>query len=153
MEIERKFLLSKLPPAELLRNEDKLMQAYLLTGKGELRIRSKTQKFFMTVKGEGTISREEWETEIPEWVFNQLWYGNETRCLVKLRYKIRHMGWWVEVDEYFAKLHGLITLECEFSSLEEAESFVLPPWAKDAVEVTEDQRYKNKSLTLIGLPT
>lgn len=48
------------------------------------------------------------------------------------------------MDIYNDDLDGLVTVETEFSSEEQAEAFVKPSWFGD--DITEDKRYKNKNL-------
>ena len=111
LEIERKFLLTASPEAALLGVGVAIAQGYLENG---LRLRRKGERCFLTLKGEGTIAREEWETEIPRWVLEQLWPATAGRRLEKTRYLVRHGAWTLEVDEYHGPLCGLWTLECEF---------------------------------------
>lgn len=152
-EIERKFRLAHMPPVdEVSEIGVEIAQGYLSTEDGEARVRQKGIKFFFTVKGEGNLSRDEWETEIPEWVFKTLWLKTEGRRVEKTRYSIHYQGLTLEVDEYYGRLNGVFTLECEFSSEEAARAFVLPEWAVSAVEVTNDKAYKNKNLAVHGLP-
>jgi len=152
MEVERKFGLSELPPPAILGEGVRIAQGYLVTDPGELRIRDKGGRFYLTVKGDGTISREESEIEIPAHVFEALWPHTEGARVEKTRYSVHHEGLLVEVDEYGGHLAGLVTLECEFQPEQDPASLRLQEWARDAVEVTEDKAYKNKSLATHGLP-
>ena len=149
MEIERKYLLSALPPRALLGEGRLVQQGYLESG---LRLRLVSEECFLTLKGEGTLAREEWEDAIPRWVFDQLWPGSEGHRLEKIRYRVPHGDLELEVDEYLGPLAGLVTLECEFDSVASAGRLVLPDWAADAREVTEDRRYRNSHLASFGLP-
>jgi adenylate cyclase len=147
IEIERKFVLPALPPRELLGAGVRIAQLYLPEGPGEIRVRRKGAKHFMTAKDDGGLSRKEWEVEIPEWVFEVV----RARCaagLDKTRYTVREGEHEVLVDEYEGHLSGLVVLEVEFASEERAAAFVLPAWAKEAVEVTHDKRYKNRALAV-----
>lgn len=157
MEIERKWRLSCLPQITTTggakMSHARISQGYVLTENGELRIRHKGDKYYITVKGDGTISRDEWESEIPRWVFSQLWSSCQGRTIDKIRYSAPYGELTLEIDSYFGPLSGLITLEVEFESEEQAEKFDVAAIAPDAVEVTSDTRYKNKSLATKGLPT
>lgn len=152
MEIERKFRLNLLPPPQVLGNGIEVVQGYLFTEEGELRVRAKGDRYFLAVKGNGNISRDEWEVEIPEWIFKTLWPKTQGRRMEKTRYSIPHHELTIEVDEYHGDLTELVTLECEFPREEAAHNFVLPAWAASAVEVTNDNAYKNKNLAVHGLP-
>ena len=153
MEIERKFRLANAPDFSWLRaRQEEVLQGYILAETGELRIRRKGARNYLTVKGDGTISREEWETEVPAWVFAQLWPATEGRHIRKTRYTIRSREYTIEVDVYLDHLEGLVTMECEFPGEVAARRFRLPSWAAGAIEVTEDKAYKNKALATRGMP-
>lgn len=152
MEIEKKFKLMRPVPVGILCKAISVKQGYLIAGSVELRLRKIGDDYFITIKGDGTISRNEWETETPSWVFDALWSHTEGRRLQKTRYFAEHDGLTLEIDEYHDALAGLWTLECEFATQAEANSFVLPAWAATAVDITEDKRYKNKNLAADGIP-
>ena len=150
-EIEKKFRL-KAMPANLVSSGTHIAQGYVFTEGGELRVRKKEDHFFITVKGEGMLSREEWETAIPAWVFETIWPKTEGRRVEKIRYSIPDNGLTLEFDEYCGKLQGLVTLEVEFPNIEAASRFFPPEWVAVAADVTTDPAYKNKSLAVFGLP-
>jgi adenylate cyclase len=150
MEIERKFLLRQPPPREALGAGTHIDQGYLPLG---LRLRRMGARHCITLKGAGTLARDEWETELPEWAFAQLWPATEGCRLTKTRYAVPHGSFTLEVDEYHGSLGGLWTLECEFARVEEAGTLVLPAWAGTAVDVTTDPAYRNASLARFGVPT
>lgn len=54
------------------------------------------------------------------------------------------------VDEFSGALAGLFLCEVEFSDEAQAGAFVPPQWF--GADVTEDGRYKNKSLAENGIP-
>jgi adenylate cyclase len=97
------------------------------------------------VKGSGFMSRSEWETEIPTEVFTALWPKTEGRRVEKVRYEIAYSGVLLEVDEYRGDLAGLYTLEVEFKTEVAAHEFILPTWAMDAIDVTTQAVYKERS--------
>ena len=152
-EIERKFRLYRVPTGVMLGAGAYVEQGYLLTENGELRVRRKDLQCFITVKGEGTLSRDEWEQEIPLWVFDTLWSATEGRRIEKRRYTV-YSGedYKLEIDEYDGALKGLVTLECEFPSEEAAHAFYPPVWVGTAVDVTANKAYKNKNMAVNGLP-
>jgi len=150
-EVERKFMLVHPPEDALLQSADsheEILQGYLVTQPGEMRLRLRDGRAFLTVKGDGGLVRSEWETEIPLWVFEHLWPLTEGRRISKIRYAVGQL----EVDQYRESLEGLWVLECEFRSQEDAAAFSLPEWAADAVEVTSDKFYKNKELATRWTP-
>ena len=105
----------------------------------EIRLRQKGRKYFLTVKGEGTIEREEHESAISESVFQGYWGQTRGKRVCKIRMKRPFKSHTFEID-YFTD-RELILGEIEFRSLDEANSISLP--GKD---VTEDKQYKNKNL-------
>jgi CYTH domain-containing protein len=143
-EIERKWRL-RFVPGELHGHSSLIEQGYLLTGDPELRLRRQDNTFMVTVKGDGDIERPEWNSQIPPWVFESLWL-QVSHSLRKLRMTVGYQNKSLEIDTYLDTLDGLVTLECEFDSIEEADTFELPPWTSGAMEVTYDPRYKNKIL-------
>jgi adenylate cyclase len=143
-EIERKWRL-RFVPGELHGHSALVEQGYILTGDPELRLRRQDNTFMMTVKGDGDIERPEWNSQIPSWVYESLWF-QVTHSLRKLRMTVGYQKKNLEIDTYLDTLDGLVTLECEFDSIEEADAFDLPSWTSGAMEVTYDPRYKNKIL-------
>jgi len=151
MEVERKFKLTRMPETRILGKGVPVLQGYVLAGQYEMRVRRFGDEYYQTVKSEGTISRKEWNTKIPRWVFDALWPLTEGRRIEKTRYSIPSEGSILELDEYQGNLHGLVILECEFPNKRVAQNFVLPIWAKNAIDVTGDKIYKNKYLAKHGI--
>jgi CYTH domain-containing protein len=83
-------------------------------------------------------------------LFNKLWPLTQGRRLQKVRYDIEQADLVWEVDIYQKEMTGLMVVEVEFASEEEAESFLVPECF--GREVTRDERYKNKNLALYGIP-
>jgi adenylate cyclase len=152
MEIEVKYRLAALPPKQILGPGFNIQQGYVISTDGELRIRRINSECYLTVKGEGGLSREEWEIPILHWVFETLWPHTRGRRLEKTRYRVSYEDLTIEVDEYHGRLKSLVTMECEFSTQEFAARFTLPSWASDAVDVTNDPDFKNKRLATTGIP-
>src|SRR6266542_6836310 len=128
-EIEMKFRLSNIPPADIVGHGTSIAQGYLLTEGGELRIRRKGERCYLTIKGQGDLSRDEWGSEIPLWAFELLWPQTEGRRVEKTRYRVSHKEFELEIDEYGGQLEGLVTLECELPDEASATKFSLPSWA------------------------
>ena len=143
MEIEKKFLVSNVPDLKDYKNAD-ITQSYI-SFSPEVRIRKKGNHFFLTQKDNGTVVREEKETEINEDSYNILLILSQGNVIEKTRYEIPLTdGVVAELDIYHGKLNRLITVETEFESEKQAEAFSPPEWfGKD---VTFDKRYKNKNL-------
>ena len=146
IEIERKFLiyenlLPKLPDGEVI------YQGYLSTiATRVVRVRTKGQKAFLAIKGEGTIKRAEFEYEIPfedaQSILKMCEYKIE-----KVRYKIPSTGNLVwEIDEFKGKFKGFWLAEIELTDTE--QSFEKPSWLRK--EVTSDKRYMNSNMAWMG---
>jgi adenylate cyclase len=148
IEIERKFLVDNPPDLENFSSEEILQGYLLITDEKEIRIRKKGSAYFQGVKVGRGLSRQEIESEIGMFQFEELWPETEGRRIEKRRYKIYYDGILIELDVYTGKLSGLITAEVEFKSEEESRLFEPPPWF--GPEVTQDDRYKNKNLALSG---
>lgn len=150
MEIERKFLVAALPDGLESFPRKEMEQTYISTSP-TIRIRKSDNSFILTVKGSGSIAREEFELELTEDQYASLLKKAETPSVVKTRYLIPLEGsLTAELDIYHGKLDGLYTVEVEFSSLEEASSFIPPAWF--GADVSEDKRYKNTALSIYGIP-
>lgn len=159
IEIERSFLYTSSLPKDLVIDHSIYHEiGYLIAEKNELRIFKKKMadgwRYAMTVKSDGNLSRKEWEVSIPEWTFNELWAKTEGCRVLKTRHFVPHgTNWWLEIDEYYGDLAGLIRIECEFASEEEAAKFTLPEWAQGSDEITNRSDFKNKFLAKHGLPS
>jgi CYTH domain-containing protein len=102
------------------------------------------------VKGGHGVERTEVEVEIDRASFDVLWGLATDRRIEKTRYRLPAGGQTAELDVYAGLLEGLRVVEVEFSSREEAEAFVAPPWFGD--ELTGDPRWSNAALATDGPP-
>jgi CYTH domain-containing protein len=144
LELEKKFLLDKLPDG--LGEPVLIQQGYLYVDPFELRVRKMGPKCFLTYKSLGDEERVEWEREIPDWLYEKLVMKKVGYLIEKNRYRLERDGYIFEVDEYLGELAGSYIVEVEFDSREEYDSFQVPEWLNDAVDVTHDPRFKNRSL-------
>lgn len=142
MEIERKFLVDKIPSLDGLKL-DEITQAYLSI-KPEIRVRKKGDKYYHTEKGEGALVREEIEYEITREEYLASYEKCEGRVIEKTRYYIPTGSLVMELDIYKGKHQGLVVCEIEFSSEEEASRFEIPSWL--GKEITYDISFRNKIL-------
>ncbi|MEO7860866.1 MAG: CYTH domain-containing protein [Nitrospirales bacterium] len=144
-EIERKWLVSKLPRLGTLKREH-IIQGYLVIASdgGEVRIRRKGKTYYETVKSQGTLTRDEIEVKISSNQFHRLWPATKGRRLKKVRYAWNWNGLHIEIDVYQGSLAKLIVAEVEFASIHASRRFSPPDWF--GKEVTEVQRYKNNCL-------
>jgi CYTH domain-containing protein/CHAD domain-containing protein len=151
-EIERKFLLDRLP-AELDQSPSAdIEQGYLaVSAETEVRVRRRGEAFSLTFKRGSGEEREEVEVALDRGRFQTLWEACGESRLTKRRYLVS-LGDRVtaEVDVYFGSLAGLRVAEVEFPSREEAASFRPPDWF--GREVTGDRGYANQALAISGIP-
>ena len=150
MEIEKKYLTTNIPFDLDKFSKTEIQQSYISTDP-VIRIRKSDENYFLTFKGSGEISREEFETLITKNQYENLLKTAETKVISKTRYFIPlNDGLTAETDIYYGELKGLITTEVEFKTQTECDSFVAPSWfGKD---ISSDNRYKNSSLSRFGLP-
>ncbi len=145
MEIERKFLVKSVPENLETYKCKKIKQGYISTNP-VIRIRQYDEEYILTMKGRGSIAREEYEMNIDKDQFENLVKKVENKIINKDRYYIPlNNGLMAELDIYYGFLEGLMTVEVEFSDLESCNSFVPPSWFGE--DVSKDIRYHNSSLS------
>lgn len=152
IEIERKFLVSRLPQG-LLKNVSatRIRQGYLLIeDERELRLRQRGAQFWLTEKQGKGLKRVEQEVALDEIAFKMLWPLTAGRRLEKTRHLLRYDEHCLEIDIFSGDLGSLMLLEVEFTSVAASRSFRLPAYVTR--EVTDDPAYKNARLALCGLP-
>ena len=145
-EIERKFKVETLPE-DLLGPSSEIRQGYLSVEPVEIRLRARDDARELTVKSLGGLRRVEVALPLTPEQFDELW-PLVTAFVEKSRHLVQLAGALAEVDVYGGKLRGLVVVEVEFTSEEEAASFVPPHWFGD--EITEDSRFRNAALALAG---
>lgn len=151
LEIERKFLLTETPEWLEDCNSNPIQQGYIaLEADTEVRIRRHGGDHSLTIKRGRGLARTEVELGLDEARFEALWSLTEGRRVSKRRHLVPHGDLNLEVDIYDDDLAGLRVAEVEFSSIETSERFAPPPWL--GLEVTDDDRYKNRSLAEHGCP-
>ena len=153
MEIERKFLVPRLPPGLERSRSTQIEQGYIaIAGDGtEVRIRRRNGAAVLTVKSGSGRSRSEEEIEIDVERFARLWPLTEGRRIEKMRHLIpAGAGLTIELDVYSGALTGLTVAEVEFGSEDAADAFEPPEWFGS--EVTYDARFKNQKLACDGAP-
>ncbi len=155
MEIERKYLIDRLPDLSEATEIRKIEQAYL-ADEPTLRIRKKNDEYILTYKnrkktddsGLATTAavNEETEIPIPKTIYEHLLLKKIGNVVCKTRYVFRlddaHK---IELDVFEGRLKGLVMAEVEFTDVADANAFVPPVWF--GREVSEDKRYTNKSLS------
>lgn len=150
-EIERKFLIAGLPEDIDRYPHHVIRQGYITTdSENEVRIRSKGEKYYLTIKQGRGLSRTEVEIIITEDQFESLWVLTENKRIEKTRYDLDSHAYLIEVDVYQNKLSPLQVAEVEFPTIEASQEFMLPEFF--GREVTNDKAYKNASLACDGIP-
>ena len=149
LEIERKFLMDGFPIGLELISEVEMEQGYI-GFEPELRIRKAVDKhtgkeeFWLTLKGEGDLTRREVETEISSDFYYDTADFLEVRMIQKEYRKYRLGPWKLEVslvdpgtdwEFYYA--------EIEFPTEEDAKDFVVPAYFGREITFNEDYKMKN----------
>jgi adenylate cyclase len=145
-EIERKFLVRKLPDGLTRCPASDISQGYLVSLDDglQVRLRKSGERYSLTYKrGMGNV-REEREVELSAEQFATLWPATGGKRLVKTRYQIPFGDRIVEIDVYHGRHEGLVVAEVEFDQEFAAKDFQPPVWLGD--DVTGDPRYSNQLL-------
>ena len=144
-EIERKFLVTG-EFRHLAVKEIKITQAYLiLDPEKTIRIRIADDKAYLTIKtraAKNTISRNEWEFQIPVKDAEEMMEVSVPGRVFKTRYIIPSGKHKIEVDVFHDKNEGLIIAEIELAF--ENEKYDKPAWLGE--EVTGQPQYYNANL-------
>ena len=146
-EIERKFLVNGDYKSKSFKAYP-IKQGYLsLSGTSVVRVRIRGEKGFITVKSsvaEGSITRNEWEYEIPVLDAEEMLGLCKEGMIDKTRYLVKVGNHLFEVDEFYGENEGLLIAEVELES--EDEKFEIPEWLGE--EVTGNVRYYNSFLSV-----
>ncbi|HWD63528.1 MAG TPA: CYTH domain-containing protein [Solirubrobacteraceae bacterium] len=153
-EVERKWLVAEVPGEVLGTEGEPIEQGYLAieADGGEVRLRRRAGRCFLTTKSGHGLVRRELEIEIAPEQFDVLWPATDGRRLEKTRrvVELSDGRLSVELDEYGGGLAGLRVAEVEFPDEDSARSFRPPAWFAD--EVTDRGEYRNRSLAVRGTP-
>jgi CYTH domain-containing protein/8-oxo-dGTP pyrophosphatase MutT (NUDIX family) len=143
-EIERKFLVDRLPDGIDAYPRQRIEQGYLATGDVEVRLRRADERTRLTVKGGHGLVRTEEELAVDPERFARLWPLTEGRRIEKVRHRLEHGGRTVELDVYSGARQGLLVAEVEFPDEHAAAAWQPPDWI--GAEVTGDPVYANARL-------
>ena len=153
-EIERKFVLSEVPGADVLGTGKELRQGYIAEeGDVVVRVRITDEDATLTIKAGGGLTRTEVEVSISKEEAEALWPHTDGRRIQKTRHRVAgpELGDHVaDIDVYAGALAGLYTAEVEFESEHAAAAFVPPDWF--GREVTGEAEWTNSALARDGLP-
>ena len=149
MEIERKYLVKEIPVNLDQYESKKIAQGYLCT-EPVVRIRRSNNDYYMTYKGDGLTVREEYNLPLTEEAYTHLRSKIDGLLIAKTRYLIPlNDKLTAELDIFEEDLKGLVIVEVEFDSVEEANAFSAPDWFGE--DVTNSGKYHNSYLSQHGL--
>ncbi len=146
MEIERKYLVERLPEDYASFPSRSIEQAYLCTDP-VVRVRRDGEAFYLTYKSKGLMVREEYNLPLTEEAYLHLLKKADGNVITKQRYLIPlpDCGLTVELDVFSGKFQGLVLAEVEFPDAESAEAFLPPSWF--GRDVTFSGEYQNSRLS------
>lgn len=145
MEIERKYLIHKLPEHLSQYEKKEIEQGYLCTDP-VVRIRRSNEKYTLTYKGKGLLIREEYNLPLTRESFEHLRPKIDGILITKTRYLIPLTEQLtIELDVFSGELEGLWLAEVEFETEEDANRFVPPEWFGE--DVTFSTEYHNSTLS------
>mgnify|MGYP001052031421 FL=1 len=145
MEIERKFLIKKLPDNLTSYKARKIEQAYLCT-EPVVRVRRDNDDYYLTYKSNGMIVREEYNLPLTKEAYGHLLAKADGNIITKTRYEIPEKdNLTIELDVFEGKFDGLLLAEVEFASEEEALGYIPPEWFGE--DVSNSTKYHNSTLS------
>ena len=145
MEIERKFIPKCLPDNLDSYEHHDIQQAYLNTSP-VIRIRKQDEDYFLTYKGSGMMSREEYNLPLNQKSYFHLLTKADGNIITKTRYLIPLFNsLTAELDIFHDIFDGRLLVEVEFNSIEDANSFIPPVWFGE--DVTYDKKYHNSNMS------
>lgn len=148
MEIERKFIPKYLPDCLATCDYHTIEQGYLCTGP-VVRIRKCDDEYYLTYKSKGMMAREEYNLPLTQEAYLHLLDKCDGNIITKTRYLIPlDNNLTAELDIFDGVFAGMLLVEVEFPSLEDANSFLPPDWFGE--DVTYDGRYHNSYLSKLN---
>lgn len=147
MEIERKFLVKKIPDNLNDYIFKDIEQAYLST-EPVIRIRKSNETYTLTYKSKGFLSREEYNMPLTKESYYHLREKADGNVISKRRYMIPfNSNLTIELDIFQSPSDTLVLAEVEFDSEENANHFVAPDWFDE--DVTYSKEYQNSYLSTL----
>lgn len=143
MEIERKFTVKNIP--DLSNYSFHLLEQGYLNTDPVVRIRREDDSYYLTYKGKGLLSREEYNLPLNEKSYKHLLQKADGIIIRKKRYLIPYSDYMIELDIFLDPYENLVIAEVEFSNEEEAHRFVPPDWFDE--DVTLNPSYHNSNLS------
>lgn len=161
MEIERKFLINKLPENLSSYQCLNIEQAYLCTDP-VVRIRRQNEDYYLTYKGKGLMVREEYNLPLNKEAYLHLLSKADGNIISKKRYLLpllkpvfaegyrvpdhsdASLNLKIELDIFDPPFAPLMLAEVEFPTEEMANAFLPPAWL--GKDVTNDRAYHNSNM-------
>ena len=145
VEIERKFKIKSIPSDLNQYKSCKIEQAYINYAP-VIRIRKQDDDYILTYKGGGFLAHPEYNLPLGKEGYDNLLTKADGNIITKTRYFIPiNDGLTAELDVFEGMFDGLVFVEVEFESLDEATAFTPPEWFDE--DVTNDKRYHNSYLS------
>lgn len=147
MEIERKYLVSRLPENLSAYPHRTIEQGYLST-EPVIRIRKDGDNYELTYKSKGLMVREEYNLPLTQSSYEHLKPKTDGYLITKERYNIPYQHLTIELDCFLGEFSPLILAEVEFPDEASANAFIPPDWFDE--DVTFSSAYQNSSLSQKG---
>lgn len=148
MEIERKYLISALPPKLEKYPCRSIEQGYLCTDP-VVRIRKEDENYYLTYKSQGLMVRQEYNLPLTAEAYAHLRLKVDGSLIAKTRYLIPlDESHTIELDVFHGDLAPLLLAEVEFATEEEALTFIPPEWFGEDVTFSTD--YHNSALATLS---
>ena len=145
VEIERKFKIKSLPDNLDQYKSCTIEQAYVCTAP-VIRVRKQDDNYILTYKGGGMMARSEYNLPLGKEGYEHMLKKADGNVITKTRYFIPlENALTAELDVFEGMFEGLVFVEVEFESVDEANAFVPPEWFDE--DVTDDRRYHNSYLS------
>lgn len=157
MEIEKKYLVKSIP-FDHTKYPCKVLEQGYISVEPVIRIRRSDDRYILTVKSKGLLTRQEFELEVEEPSYQALLHKADGNIVSKKRYVIPLIETEgstgdkeldgqlaIELDVFDGVFQGLIYAEVEFPSEAAANDFRPPAWFYK--DVTQDGKYHNSSLS------
>ena len=145
MEIERKFLIDRLPEKLEVYPHKELEQGYLCTDP-VVRVRKEGEEYVLTYKSKGLMMREEYNLPLNKTAYEHLLEKADGIVISKTRYILPEKdGLKIELDVFHGEHDGLILAEVEFPNEKMANSYCPPDWFGE--DVTYSTKYHNSNLS------
>ncbi len=157
MEIERKYTVKTMPEDLSAYDSHRIIQAYLCR-EPVVRVRKSDDDYYMTYKGKGLVSREEYNLALTEEGFEHLLTKADGNVISKTRYIIPiteprfkddyklpdGVDLCVELDVFDEPFAPLVIAEVEFPAEAASDAYIPEDWF-DA-DVSEDRQYHNVNM-------